>query len=293
MIIVELVGGLANQMVIYSAAKALSEHLQVELKIDITKLNKDKKRNYALNHLNIEAKTATQKEIDRICQKSNSWFVNKIKKKIRKKCNGNAFGIYVEPTISYDPNFFSLKDNTHIRGNFINANYFSSIEKVLRHEFQIKSPLSNKTKELIESITSGDSVSIHIRRGDYANEKKTNKIHGLIPIDYYKTAIDLINNKIKSPTFYVFSDDISWVKENLSNTQKMHFIDHTDGDTAYEDMYMMSLCKHNIIANSGFSYWGAWLNSNTEKLVISPKQWCADSKLNDRFKLIPEGWFKI
>jgi len=293
MIIAELVGGLANQMVIYAAAKALSEHLQVELKIDITKLNKDKKRDYALNHLNIETKIASQKEIDWICQKSNFWLVNKIKKKIRKKCNGNAFGIYVEPAISFDPNFFSLNDNTYIRGNFINANYFSSIEKVLRHEFQINSPLSNKTKELIESISSSNSVSIHIRRGDYANEKKTNEIHGLIPIDYYKTSIDLISNRIKSPNFYIFSDDITWVKENLQTTQEIHFIEHTNGETAYEDLYMMSQCKHNIIANSGFSYWGAWLNTNEEKLIISPKQWCADNKLNDRFKLIPKEWLKI
>jgi len=293
MIITELVGGLANQMVIYAAAKSLSEHLQVELKFDITKLNKDKKRSYALNHLNLETKIATQEEIDLISQKSNSWFINKVKRTIRKKCNGNAFGIYKEPAISFDSNFFSLPDNTYIKGNFINALYFSPIEKMLRHEFQIKSPLSKKTKELIKPITSGESVSIHIRRGDYANEKKTNEIHGLIPIDYYKTAIDLISNRIKSPSFYIFSDDISWVKENLPNTQEMYFIDHTDGETAYEDLYMMSLCKHNIIANSGFSYWAAWLNSNEEKLVISPKQWFADNKLNDRFKLIPEGWLKI
>jgi len=293
MIIAELVGGLANQMVIYAAAKALSEHLQVELKLDIRKLSRDKKRNYALNHLNIETKTATKEEIDLVCQKSSSWIISKIKKTIRKTCNGNAFGIYKEPAISLDPNFFSLTDNTYIKGSFINALYFTPIEKMLKHEFQIKSSLSNRTTELIKSITSSNSVSIHIRRGDYANEKKTNKIHGLIPIDYYKTAIDLISNRIKSPTFYVFSDDLSWVKNNLPNTQEMHFIDHTNGDTAYEDLHMMSLCKHNIIANSGFSYWAAWLNSNEEKLVISPKQWFADNKLNDRFKLIPEGWLKI
>jgi len=293
MIIAELVGGLANQMVIYAAAKALSEHLQVELKIDITKINKDKKRNYALNHLNIGAKIATQKEIDFVCQKSNLWIINKIKNKVRKKCNGNTFGIYVEPSISYDPNFFSLKDNTFIRGHFINAKYFSAIKEILRHEFQIKSSLSKKSKELIDPITSSNSVSIHIRRGDYANERKTNEIHGLIPIDYYKTSIDLISNRIKSPNFYIFSDDITWVKENLQTTQEMHFIEHTNGETAYEDLYMMSQCKHNIIANSGFSYWGAWLNTNEEKIIISPKQWCADNKLNDRFKLIPKEWLKI
>jgi len=293
MIIAELVGGLANQMVIYAAAKALSEHLQVELKLDIRKLSRDKKRNYALNHLNIETKTATQEEIDWVCQKSSSWIISKVKKTIRKTYNGNAFGIYKEPAINFDPNFFSLTDNTYIKGNFINLLYFTRIEQTLKNEFQIKSTLSNKTKELIKSITSSNSVSIHIRRGDYANEKKTNEIHGLIPLNYYKTAIDLISNRTKQPTFYVFSDDISWVKNNLPNTQEMHFIDHTNGETAYEDLYMMSQCKHNIIANSGFSYWGAWLNSNEEKLVISPKQWFADNKLNDRFKLIPEGWLKI
>ncbi len=293
MIIAELVGGLANQMVIYSAAKALAEHLQVELKVDTSKLEKDKKRKYALHHLNTNVEIASPKEIDSICQKSNSWLINKIKKKIRKKCNGNAFGIYKEPSVSFDTNFFSLKDNTYIRGNFINNKYFDSIAKILRHEFQVSTPLNNKTIEIMSSISSTNSVSIHIRRGDYANEPKTNQIHGLTPLSYYKNAIKLINEKIPSPSYYVFSDDIAWAKDNLAEIQEMHFIDHTNADTAYEDLYMMSHCQHNILANSGFSYWGAWLNRNANKLVVSPKQWLTDDKLNSRFKLVPKDWIKL
>ncbi len=293
MVIAQLVGGLANQMVIYAAARSLAEHLHVELKLDITQLDKDNSRNYALHHLGITAALATQEEINKVLRKSQFWLINKIQKKVHKFYKGNALGVYQDPPVKFDPNFFALKDNTYIKGTYISKSYFESIASILKQEFQIKSPLSPQTERLLKIMASQNSISIHVRRGDYADNGKTQQVHGLLSLDFYKKAIQYCDERMQAPVYYVFSDDVSWVKKNLDINGSIYFIDHTNADRAYEDVLMMSQCKHNIIANSGFSFWGAWLNANKEKLVIAPEQWFADKALNKQFDLLPEEWVKL
>ncbi len=130
-------------------------------------------------------------------------------------------------------------------------------------------------------------MSIHIRRGDFLNNER----HNTDKNSYYKEAIELIENKVENPVFFVFSDDMDWVKTNLNAKHETNFIDFNDALTNFEDMKLMSACKHNIIANSSFSWWAAWLNRNENKIVIAPKKWLNDdSNTND---IIPETWIKI
>ena len=140
-------------------------------------------------------------------------------------------------------------------------------------------------------ISQTNSVSLHIRRGDYVSNQKTNQTHGTCDLDYYQRCITEIEKEVENPYFFVFSDEIEWVKENLKINHPAEYVDQNTGDKSYEDMRLMSQCKHNVIANSSFSWWGAWLNSYPDKIVFAPKRWFASDKHNTK-DLIPEGWKK-
>ena len=146
-------------------------------------------------------------------------------------------------------------------------------------------------KDLLEQITSdASSVSVHVRRGDYVSNKNAAKFHGLTGVDYYKAVVKEMAKRVKNPKLYIFSDDPEWCKQNLKFTQLTTYISHnTDGS---EDMRLMKACKHNIIANSSFSWWGAWLNENPNKIVIAPKQWFSHSESNTK-DVIPDSWQKL
>lgn len=152
-------------------------------------------------------------------------------------------------------------------------------------------PLSGENKIISDEIRKTNSVSLHIRRGDYITSKITNKFHGTCCLGYYKKAMKLINKKVKNPKYFVFSDDIYWVKKNLE-IKNAFYVDDNVGDKSYIDMQLMSMCKHNIIANSSFSWWAAWLNNNPNKIVIAPKKWFNDPGM-DTTDLISEEWIRF
>ena len=129
---------------------------------------------------------------------------------------------------------------------------------------------------MICKIESCNSISLHVRRGDFINENSTNKTHGVCSIEYYKKAIDFIAKKISNPVFFIFSDDTKWVYENMKLQFKYFVVDINDHKFAYEDLRLMSKCNHHILANSSLSWWGAWLNESENKVVVAPKIWFAD-----------------
>ena len=134
-----------------------------------------------------------------------------------------------------------------------------------------------------------NSVSIHVRRGDYLNGYYFETLGKICDIDYYKRAIALINKEVNDPYFYIFSDDPGYVAENLK-IENATYVDFNRGRDSWQDMYLMSQCKHNIIANSTFSWWGAWLNTNLNKIVIAPNRWFANMD-NDEI-VLPE-WIRL
>lgn len=172
--------------------------------------------------------------------------------------------------------------------------YFERIANVIRREFTLKGPLSAECINWKEKIAvSENSVSIHIRRGDYVQNAKTNAFHGTCDVEYYRKALnkmaEILNTK--NLEIFVFSDDILWAKENLHFPHQMYFV--SDPRIAdYEEMWLMSLCKHNVIANSTFSWWGAWLNNNPNKIVVGPKQWF-NGKSSEELGILPAEWTKI
>lgn len=184
---------------------------------------------------------------------------------------------------SINRKLYELKSNCYLMGWFQNEKYFCDIRKELIRDFTPKNKIKI-TKDLKEILDKENCISIHLRRGDYV------KINRFIGIEYYKKAIDHICNIIKEPVFLVFSDDINWVKKNLSLTHKIYFISDFGDYEDYEEMLIMSRCNHNIIANSTFSWWAAWLNKNPNKIVIAPKKWGWGK--NDE-EIIPQKWIRL
>lgn len=188
----------------------------------------------------------------------------------------------------FDINVLRQK-NSFIEGIWQVEDYFKDIAGIVRKEFDFKIPKDPVNKDIVKKILNSESVSIHIRRGDYL-DPHWQKILGVIKTtDYYNNAVDYLNTKISNPFYFVFSDDVNWAKENLG-IQDCIYIEHNKGKKSYVDMYLMSLCKHNIIANSTFSWWAAWLNKNNDKIVIMPEHWIIGKKCTGMF---PESWIKI
>ncbi len=271
MIIIKLIGGLGNQMFQYAAGRRVAHVNKTNLKLDTTWFQNTEgaiRRDYLLNIFNIEEVFATREEINKLKSENQSlWF------RFYKK-------------------FSKIDDNVYLEGYCQGERYFKDIENIIRKDFTFKDSPDKVNQKMINRIKSCDSVSIHVRRGDYIFDEKTNRFHGVCDVGYYLKTVDLIAKKVRNPHFFVFSDDPTWAKQNLRLKFPCIYVDHNTGKKDYEDMRLMSNCKHNIIANSSFSWWGAWLNQNPNKIVIAPKKWFRDKSIITR-DLIPQSWIKI
>jgi hypothetical protein len=286
MIIIKIIGGLGNQMFQYSYARAMKER-GYDVKIDISEFDLYKLHGgYQLDKYNIDLKVSSKEE-------NKKYYTNGIVTKILRKIGIESSKVIKEKSLFFDSSLLELSDNNYIVGYYQCENYFKDIRDILLEQFTIKKCLSNYTIEIEKKINNSlKSCSIHIRRGDYINNKNIN-IHGVCSIEYYKKAIDLIKSKFEKINFFIFSDDITWVKENLK-VENATYIDSEEKRIPHEDIYLMSLCHYNIIANSSFSWWGAWLNKNNEKIVVAPKIWFINDKMQKQAtNIIPEKWIKV
>ena len=178
-----------------------------------------------------------------------------------------------------------------MKGYFQTEKYFTNIREQLLKDFELNLPLNNANKEVLEKIKSTEAVAVHFRRGDYTKKRVADK-YGSCSVEYYKNAVKLIAEKTgKNLTVFVFSDDINWVKQNAKFDCETVYVDINSGKQGYFDLELMKNCKHNVIANSSFSWWGAWLNQNPEKVVVAPKTWM--KVLDNDYDIIPESWLRI
>ena len=295
MIIVKLLGGLGNQMFQYAAARRLAEFHHTVLKLDVTELeDRVYKENftyryYSLNVFNIKEHIAQPHEIASY-QKKHQGIIAKALNKVKQKLDTHF--IIREKHFHFDENFLHALDNSYIDGYWQSEKYFKPIEEIIRKEFTFQNEPEGKNNELSQLISDTCSVSIHVRRGDYVTNKVIRQFHGVCSIDYYKEAVAQIAQNLTNPHFFLFSDDTDWVKKNIIFNHPTIYVDHNKAVKHYKDMHLMSLCKHNIIANSAFSWWGAWINTNKDKIVIAPKKWFNDASVNTQ-DLIPEQWIRM
>lgn len=292
--IVKFNGGLGNQMFQFAFACMLEKKFNCDVLLDFSYFENVKSNNmvttreYELEVFNLECKEASSEDLKAIKYPD---FKSKLKNTVAKKFP-LLFGVnYVRERITtiFDWYLFTCPYYYCYEGYFQNEKYFKHIRQELIKKFTLKEPIDEKNQIVLNKIKETNSVSIHIRRGDYVTLDYVNKIHGTCSLDYYKKAIEYMAEKVKNPHFFIFSDDINWVIENLKIEYPYTIIDFNQ-DKGWLDMNLMKQCKHNIIANSSFSWWSAWLNENPEKIVIAPKKWMAKKKWCDT---IPKGWIKI
>ncbi len=289
MILTKLKGGLGNQMFQYATARFLGHKTNTTIVLDISSFNNkfqnntDTQRDFDLGKMNISS------NIDSTPLKFSlrlSRFLNhKIFKKFHEDYDKDLL-------IKYEENLKSGK-NIYLEGYFQSEKNFAPIRDILLKEFSLKEEFkSPKFTELQSEIQECNSVGIHIRRGDYIKSSAVTSYHGICSIEYYKNAMKLISEKsTNTPNFYFFSDDPQWVSENLELNESAKIISDQKL-SAVEELFLMSSCKHNIIANSTFSWWAAWLNQNHDKIVISPTPW-VEKTPNPHPNIIPETWIKI
>ena len=201
--------------------------------------------------------------------------------------------LVIESGMGYEPSLRSNRiANGYLLGYWQSYLYFEDCIDDLRRQFQLRQRPLEQTQRLAETIQQSNSISMHVRRGDYLKPAHAS-FHGNLTIDYYAAAIDLIAKRTERASVYVFSDDIAWTKTNSKFSIPTIFVDHTSAATAHEDLYLMTLCRHSIVANSTFSWWGAWL-SKRDGIRIAPRRWFAIEKLNQTTEtLIPKTWERI
>ena len=285
-IIVKLNGGLGNQMFQWALARMIEETTDMDVFLDMSYFNHRYARPFELNIFKLESKFVedfwTKLRLDII------WSMRAILK--WEKTLGLI--LYSESKFNFDKNIHKIRANTFIEGFFQSELYFKCIEDQLREDFLFVKISDDKNNKLKQEICSKNSISLHIRRGDYVQKKRYKNVYANCSLDYYRRGVEHIAQQYPEPTIYVFSDDIPWVKMNLKLPYKVVYVSHNTGAKSYEDMRLMSACKHNIIANSSFSWWGAWLNSNPEKIVIAPQKWFNDDEIIQT-DVIPEKWIRI
>lgn len=292
MIIVRLIGGVGNQLFQYAAGMSLAKFHGVDLKLDVTGFTNYHLHEYGLESFRISAGIAS--ETDLAMYTKNSLFFEKFTLYQR---IANMFGakknFFMEKSFCFDPNFYSFPNNSYLDGYWQSEKYFISIENIIRKEFVLKKSLSKDSSHYMTEINSANSVSIHIRRGDYVSNLETNKIHGLLSNDYYAHSVDYLKSIYKNLTFFIFSDDLDWCKKNLNLDGDIVYVNTIKNKSNFcDDFTLMSLCEHHIIANSTFSWWAAWLAPYPNKIVIAPKRWF-HSGGRDTKDIMPANWITM
>lgn len=293
MIITKLEGGLGNQMFQYAIASIFAKKFGTEILIDSSFFNEvDKKEGFTPR--NFELKIFKNNYVQASHMQISSFNKPSVITKFKKKIGLNYRKIYKEATLSFDNNLLNSKTPIYLNGYFQSYKYFLSYEHLIKKVFSFPVELLGfENQELLLSIQKSNSVSVHIRRGDYVNDKITQSFHGNCNLEYYKAAIELIASKANDIKLFFFSDDCEWVKSQFKHLHYSKiFVDHNNGENSWKDMCLMSNCNNNIIANSSFSWWAAWLNGNKKKIIVTPKKWYVSDDYNSN-DLIPIEWIRL
>lgn len=287
MLIVRLTGGLGNQMFQYSLYKSLKNYGEY---VVIDNYSFVKRHSHEIIKLQdvfprVNFDLASNSDISKIGDLGNKCF-----DKIRRRLLGKYKSHIYEKEIRFHPTVFRLnKGSYYLDGYWQSERYFKNVEKDIRYEFVFE-PIEDQINiEFAKQISAENSISIHVRKG---NDFRSKSRFDTCGIGYYRRAIEEMRNKVRDPVFYVFSDNFEWCDANLSFIERRN-IDWNEafGSHSYIDMQLMTLCKHNIIANSTFSWWAGWLNSNIDKIVIAPDVWFNANTIKfDIGDIIPESW---
>jgi hypothetical protein len=294
-VIVSLYGGLGNQLFQYALGRSLAIKSNASLTLDtawfdiVDSLEDTTLRKYELKSFGVDCEIQA---IGLPWQKNN--FLKKLFNRFSwlSKIFSNNFFIYNEKSAFFDYDLLNQTGPLWLNGYWQSYKYFDSIGEVIKKEIGTIRFLSASSQKVFNDVVNSESICVHVRRGDYVSNAKANKVHGLCSVEYYKKAIKLVTKNLDNPVIYIFSDDPNWVRVNLKFPYKTIVVDANGTEDACQDLWLMSSCKHFVIANSSLSWWGAWLSSSEDKVVVAPKKWFAD-KRHDTSDLIPPDWLRL
>jgi hypothetical protein len=287
MIYVRLVGGLGNQLFQYACARAVALRCRAELVLDLRELVQPPAHaRYGLDQFAIQARIGEQGEMPpprgRIVPYA-LWRAGLIRPRFLR-----------EQGLGLNSSVLAADDDTYLHGYFQSEGYFRDATDALREDLQIVSAISDENCDWLNRILQEDrAVSVHVRRGDYVATETSQALHGTCDAGYYARAVATIRERLGiSPVLYVFSDEPAWARQHLNLGAEMIVLSHNPATAAVDDLRLMGACRHHIIANSTFSWWGAWRNPSVNKLVIAPQRWFADPKLYNP-DICPADWIRL
>lgn len=287
MIVMNVIGGLGNQMFQYAAGRSLSKRLGVPLVLDLRAFDTYNLHGYRLDRLRLAKDVVQTRELSTWPR---SWV------RLRRKLDAFEVrwgGFYVEPSLLFDPGFEAITRGSYVIGYFQNERYFLNVADDVRSELTPRAALDDHNRAAHDAIRAEGppTVAIHVRRGDYVTHPTTASIHGVMDAPYYAAALAEMRSRLGEIRCVVFSNDLPWAREYLPVAPDTLFIGG-NGDRPEIDLALMSACSHQIIANSTFSWWAAWLNGNPQKIVVAPRRWFADGTPRDT-ALVPTSWLRV
>ena len=278
MIISLVLGGLGNQCFQYALGRQLAHAQQGPLKLETGgyRLPKYARHPYLLDRFNIRAERAGPRDYLRLASQV-----------FRRSA------VQFERDGEFDPRVLELRRSTLLIGYWQSAGYFRDVAASIRAELTLREPPAPATRDMSARIAATESVAVHVRRTDYVENPKNAALYEQCSLDYYRDAMLLIAQRVRSPHFFVFSDDPGWTRTHLRSDHPLTYVDHNDASRAHEDLMLMRQCRHDIIANSTLSWWGAWLNDYAGKIVVSPRRWFKGGGGRREDLLLPEAWIRI
>lgn len=281
MIVVRIWEGLGNQLFQYAFARALALRTGQRVYLDVSEFEMKPKpiREYKLCHFKIKQPVIHCGRVFPFVNNEKCYVVD------AQSIKYFPIGLVKEDDCYFKEELCGLKGFIYIKGWFQSEKYFNEFADNIRKEIypreKIRIPF-----ELKNILKNSNTVSVHVRRGDFKKERN------ILPAEYYENAKRVMSQFIKDPYFIIFSDDILYVRENMNFGSRCYYMDQKYLYEDYEELLIMSKCKHNIIANSTFSWWGAWLNSNKNKIVVAPKKWFL-GKVEKDVDIVPDDWIRV
>lgn len=281
---VRISGGLGNQMFQYAAGRTLAIRHDSRLKLDTSFYGRKRHRRFELGELPIVAEFDPVKISNRFISTG-----RRFRDKLLRDKRRSSRKVYSESQFHYDQVFAALPSGTILDGYFQSERYFREQADTIVDELTPRKPNDARATSLAGRIAGCEATALHVRRGDYVTSAKASQIYCTCDMDYYRDALELIPGD--DPVF-VFSDDIAWAKENLPQVKPLVFPEPAADSSALTDLWLMTHATHHIIANSTFSWWGAYLAGSQKGVTVAPKRWFTDETINDN-DLMPANWIRI
>ncbi|WNO03726.1 alpha-1,2-fucosyltransferase [Rhodoferax mekongensis] len=287
-VIARIEGGLGNQLFQYAAARSLADRLNCELALDLRGLAENGDRPYQLDLYKTRCVIADTALLDRLPPWRSSR-ASRVRSRIA-QCLPDIYSypVFWPNDFSYDPRFDCIKRPVFMVGYWQTEKYFSWNRSHLLQDLQLRVPL-NPRHSVLTRMSSVNSAALHVRRGDYVSNPAAAEFHGTCDTAYYMQAVAELKNRQTDVELFVFSDEPEWARANLKFDVPTHVVDCHTPEQGHLDLELMRHCQHHIIANSSFSWWGAWLCESSGQHVYAPQRWFQDAGTNTS-DVIPPRW---